>query len=282
VAAAYPITLPHGLFVGGEWRRDVELRLPRGTDEECLLDDDSIVTPAERVSELLGRCLVGDALGAEGADLARALTVGDREALLLHLRALLFGDRLSCVLACPVCSEPMDIDLSISELLVPPYRRPHRRHRAALDAEGVRCDVRFRLPTGADQEAAAREPDLAAGVRALVERCVENVRVDGEPVDDIPYSLTAALSAAIARLDPQAEILLRLECPACRAECVPLLDAATVFFGELTGSEQRLFEEVHALARSYHWSEAEILSLDIRRRRRYLDLIIELGEAEVA
>jgi hypothetical protein len=282
VGAAHPITLPHGLFVGGEWRRDVRLRLPTGADEEFLLENGRELTPAERVSALLGRCLIDDGLGAQGAELARALTVGDREALLLHLRALLFGDRLSCMLACPGCGEPMDVDLRVRELLVSPYRRPHRRHRAALDAGGSRWDVRFRLPTGADQEAAAREAGLDAGLRTLVARCVESVRVDGEPIDALPDALLTELSAALAQLDPQAEILLRLACPACGAECVPLLDAATVVFGELAGSEQRLFEEVHALARSYHWSEAEILSLDIRRRRRYLELTLELAELEVA
>jgi hypothetical protein len=279
VAALYPITLPHGLFVGGEWRRDVALRLPTGADEEFLLESGPEQTPAERVSELLGRCLVCDGLPVQGTELARELTTGDREALLLGLRALLFGDRVSCMLACPGCSEPMDIDVSVADLLLPPYRRSHRRHRAAL---GACCDVRFRLPTGADQEVAAREPGLAAGVRTLAARCVESVRVNGEPVDAVPDALLGELSAAFARLDPQAEILLQLECPACGAECAPVLDAATILFGELTGSEHRLFEEVHALARSYHWGQAEILSLDIRRRRRYLDLILELDGVEAA
>jgi hypothetical protein len=35
----------------------------------------------------------------------------------------------------------------------------------------------------------------------------------------------------------------------------------------------RLLEEVHSIARAYHWSEAEILALPLPRRRRYLDLL---------
>jgi hypothetical protein len=251
------IRLPHGVFVSGAWRREVGLRLPTGADEERLLGGG--LTPAERVSELLGRCL--------DVDVARDLTVGDREALLLHLRARVFGDRLPCVLACPSCDEAMDLDLSVATLLVAPYRRVHRRHRAVLDGRAVR----FRLPTGADQEAAARAADVAAGVRLLVERCV-----DGDP---LPDALVPGLAAAMARLDPQAETLLALECPACGAACSALLDAAALFLGELTAGHQRLLEEVHVLARTYHWSEAEILSLDIGRRRRYLELVTELEVA---
>jgi hypothetical protein len=41
----------------------------------------------------------------------------------------------------------------------------------------------------------------------------------------------------------------------------------------VTTHARRLLREVHELARAYHWSEADILRLDRRRRRRYLALL---------
>ena len=40
------------------------------------------------------------------------------------------------------------------------------------------------------------------------------------------------------------------------------------------------FIEVHALALHYHWSEGEILGLDVRRRRRYLELLTDAGDTD--
>ena len=51
---------------------------------------------------------------------------------------------------------------------------------------------------------------------------------------------------------------------------------------ELADGADALFREVHALARHYHWSEREILGLELSRRRRYLDLLVADEDAEEA
>lgn len=273
MVATRAITLPHGVFADGRLAREAELRAPSGSDEAALLEDGADATPAERVSGLLERCVIKIGGKPPTGATVRSLTVGDREALLLHLRALTFGDLLPCVLDCPECGERMDLELSVARLLIAPYPHPRERYETTLRVNGVRCDVRFRLPTGSDQEVAARKPDLESGVRTLLDRCVDEAAVDGEPVDRLPDESRPGLSAAMASLDPQAEIALLLDCPACEHRFSALLDSASILFAELTGSSYRLWHEVHALALHYHWSEREILGLDLRRRRRYLDLL---------
>ncbi len=44
------------------------------------------------------------------------------------------------------------------------------------------------------------------------------------------------------------------------------------------GDVRRVYDDVFRMARAYHWSEAEILSLPLRRRRHYL-AIAEVAEA---
>ena len=77
----------------------------------------------------------------------------------------------------------------------------------------------------------------------------------------------------MAELDPQAEILLDLVCPACDAAFRTLLDIGDYFYRELQGRAGYLYQDVHLLALHYHWSEREILALSRRKRRLYLDLI---------
>lgn len=276
MSATCAITLPHGLWDGRRRRRAAELRLPTGADEAYLLSARER-SRAEQVTGFLARCLVRvDELEADDG-LARALTAGDREALLLHLRASVFGDRLACVLDCPECGERMDVDLLVSDLLVAPYDELRDRYTVEFDASGIRRKAVVRLVTGADQEAAACRAGREAGLEELIARCVLEVEaVTGDELS--PPVLADALSDRLADLDPQAEITISAVCPSCDAPLSALVDAAGILFAELTASDERLLHEVDAIARVYHWSEAEILGLDVRRRRRYLELIAGPGE----
>ena len=218
------------------------------------------------------------AVGEVSPDAVRALTVGDREALVLHLRRLTLGDRFSAVINCPSpgCGEPMDLDLRVSDLLLSPYADPRAFHEAVLPTDRGSYQVRFRLPDGGDQEGAAALAGRGMeAVPLILGRCVRSIVLDGEPVstDDLPADAVARLSEVMAELDPQAELLLRLNCPECGHEFTSLLDAASFFFQEVADRVGHLFHEVHRIASNYHWSEAAILGMTARRRQVYLALI---------
>jgi hypothetical protein len=266
VSAAFAVTLPHGLVREGSRLAEVLVRPPTGADEAFLLERRGLLTRAELVSGLLARCVAD----LDGADV-RALTVGDREALLLHLRAAAYGERISATIDCGACGERLDLDVSVRDALVPAYAEAPALHERRVGE----WTVRFRLPTGADQEEAARAADPVAGGMLLVERCVAEVRRRGRRAVGVPEAVAEALPVAMAELDPQAETLVALRCPECDAPLEALLDAATVLFAELAGSSERLTLEVHALALHYHWSEHDILALALPRRRRYLELLSE-------
>jgi hypothetical protein len=271
MSAAFAVTLPHGLIREGSRRTAVLLRPPTGSDEAFLAERRGW-TRAELVTELLARCVLDLDGETVGRDEVRALTVGDREALLLHLRAAAHGERISCTVDCGACGERMDLDVSVADALVPAYADAPALHATRVGE----YTVRFRLPTGADQEEAARATDPVAGGRLLVERCVADLRRRGRPVPGgVPEPVVEALPVAMAELDPQAETLVALRCPECDAPLEALLDAATVLLAELAGSSERLTLEVHALALHYHWSEHDILQLELPRRRRYLELLAE-------
>ena len=261
--AAVEVTLPTGLWVEGRRRQDAALRPPSGADETFLLEEADGLSPARRTTALLTRCLVR--LGPHeppAAEHVRALTAGDREALLLHLHRLAYGERLDCLLSCPQpeCGERLDLELRVGDLLLATYEHASPEH----EADGVRV----RPPTGADLEAAAdRAADgLDAAERVLVERCV----LEGGPDD---------LDDLLAELDPQADLQLDMTCPACGRAFSVAFDAGDFLGRELARDADALLREIHGLALHYHWPESELRAMPPRRRRRYLALLAEWAGA---
>lgn len=280
VPPAARVPLPGGLWRNGADGpvREIALRAVGGDDEAFLLDTRDAGLPSERATALLARCL-GDAGNPD--EIARALTVGDREALLLHLRRLTLGDVVPCVLRCPsaACGERLELELRVSDLLLPPYAEARPTWDVALEEGGARYAVTFRLPTAADLDAAAAlaRSDPESGAAELRRRCVLRAERDGAAIaaGELPAGAREALGGAMAVRDPQAELELELTCPACRAEFSVVFDAAAFFLQELDERGERLLQEVHTLAWHYHWSERDILRLPARRRARYLELVAD-------
>lgn len=258
--SAVEVTLPGGLFVDGERRQDAFLRPLTGEDEAFLLEDAEGLSPAARTTALLVRCL--ERLGPVqpvDAGVVRALTAGDREALLLELRRLSLGEELECLLTCPDpgCGEVMELELRVEDLLLAPYEDA----RPEYEAYGAR----FRLPNGGDLEAAAAaaRDGVDAGVRLVLERCV----VAGDPPERV--------DELMAELDPQAEIELGLACPACGHAFTIAFDTGDYLAREVGRDGDALLREIHVLGLHYHWPESELMAMTPRRRRRYLKQLAE-------
>jgi hypothetical protein len=281
--AAATVTLSHGCLSGRERHRVATVRALTGADEIAIATLETS-SAAARVTALLARAV--ERLGPiqpVGSDVTATLTVGDREALVLHVRRLTLGDRLACMIRCPQCREPMDLDLRVSDLLLPSTPDEPVEHELDLDDGGTAYHVSFRLPTGADLEDAATvaaRDGIAEAARRILRRCVARVTCGGDTVS-LPSRLERVVSTAMASRDPQAELMLRPLCPSCGAHFEALLDAASFLFDEIGARVRTLFGEVHLLARHYHWSEAEILSLSPARRHAYLSLIGEESNAKL-
>ncbi|MCW5983258.1 MAG: hypothetical protein KIT09_34525 [Bryobacteraceae bacterium] len=266
--------LPIGLWRSGARSREALLRPMSGADQEFLIEAGSGMPPAVRATALLARCV--ERIGHEPVTpaVAAELAAGDREALLLHVRRLTFGDKLDPVVRCPNpdCGKNMDVPLRVRDLLVQPAAGdlPEYLERDLPDVG----TIRFRLPSGADQAAVAdlARRDAPAAARAMLARCA------GWDERELPDTALNVVSAWMADLDPQAEIRLNLACPECGQAFTSLLDAGAFLFEESAMRSRGLYREVHLLAFYYHWGESEILGLTPSKRKRYLDMLMEALE----
>jgi hypothetical protein len=282
----YGVQIPGGLWRDGVCVREAYLRPLCGEDEAFLLEAGESLSGPARVTALLSRCILR--VGADEnvtPQTVRTLTVGDREALLLHLRRVTYGERLPCLLQCinSACGERMDLELKVAELLLEPYAASREWHEVAVSAAKKTYRMRLRVPNGLDQELVADRAwtNVTDAENLLLQRCVESLSVESAPaevsspltMDEWPAELADEIGQKFGELDPQAEILLSLQCPACERSFTGEFDAGAYLYRELRGHIPYLYREVHQMARSYHWSEAEILSMTPRKRSVYLNLL---------
>ena len=192
------------------------------------------------------------------------LTIGERDARLLRLREAVLGTRAAGISECPTCGQRVEFPLDTRTLAETGEFSETPRE---IEVNGT-C-VRFCLPTSRDLADAVTAPNQSSGVRQLIERCVIEPLLSEELSDQV----VEALSHAILKADPQAEIIISLGCPNCEKRLELLFDIAHFFWNEIAAQAQRLVYEIHALARAYGWTEREILSLPAQRRQTYLEML---------
>lgn len=198
-----------------------------------------------------------------------ALTAGERDLALLDLRERLFGPTVDAVLSCEGCGETLELAATMGEL----------RAEGPGNADGSRTlsqggyELRLRQPTALDLAAIADET-MEEAIDDLLERCVVEARLAGRPVEvrELPDEVVAAVDAALAAADPQADLELGVACPLCGSASTIRFDIASFLWSELERYALATLREIHVLAAAYGWSEPQILALG-SRRRLYLELI---------
>lgn len=249
--------LPGGIVRDGERRRHFAFRPVDGALEAALAEAVAAPSMPVAVTAALAAALAEVGGAPATTEAVRELAVGDRQFLVRQLSAHLGRDRVWLTAACRTCGEDFDFEVPQTELPVkeagPGY--PY----VEVETPGAR--LRLRVPTGADQEAIADLPDEVAA-RTLFERCLIAGAAAGD--DEL-----AAAEAAVEAAAPEVALAALAACPACGADNEIAVDPYLL----LSTSPDELFVEVHRLASSYHWSEAEILALPRARRQLYLRLI---------
>lgn len=264
--AQFIVDIPYGFPDKGRWIHSVKMRQFNGYDEEYLADSWSLPIPI-RTTEFLGRIVMFERVQkSDNREIIKRLTVGDRVALILHTRRLIFGDKLECVLICPDCKEEMSFTLSVNGLLQPVMLEPQSEYAVKAGS----YDIKIRPVTGADLEALF-EDDEPRNAERIIRSCITS----SDPL--LPEKLTddfmVLVSSKLSELDPQADLILELSCPYCEHSFQNTFDAEYFLFQEVKMRQNQLEQEVHWLAFNYHWSEDEILSLPITKRKRYVELI---------
>jgi hypothetical protein len=224
-------------------------------------DDPSAITV------LLSRCLQRASGNAVPGEELWALEVGQRTAWMLRIAARSGAQSLAYRTRCDArgCGEPIELELPIDDLL-----SLESHDGSALTVYVEQRTIVLRRPTGADQLAWARgtfadlrQATLAAASSLLLEE--ENaVGNDAE---------LRAVEDVLTERDPLAHYTVSSVCPNCGSHTDHDIDLTALAIEWLRGARAQMVETVHALARSYHWTESDIFAVAPWRREHYLRLV---------
>jgi uncharacterized protein (UPF0212 family) len=194
-------------------------------------------------------------------------SVGRRDGRLLTLREWTFGPSLVSLAACPACGERLETAFEVADIRVP--EAGDGAETLSLSAAG--CELTFRLPNSLDLAALRAGEDLEAARRRLLGRCL--LGEQAAAVEELPAEALQAVADRMAQADPQGDVQLALQCPACGHAWRAAFDIVSYFWAEVDAWARVLLHEIHVLASAYGWRETDILALSPWRRRSYLELI---------
>jgi hypothetical protein len=217
------------------------------------------------VTGLLSQCLRFHTGESVPLDSLWALEIEERIAWLLRITACSGAQALVDRTRCGTCKEFLEIDLSIDDLL-----GLHQPDASTIAVVLNDRTVAARRPTGDDQRAWA-QADFAT-VHQAVDAAAMALLLDADvalTTDDAMRALEDALSAS----NPLCHFSISAACPYCGTHTHHEIDLAALAMRWLDEARDATIETVHALARAYHWTEADVFAIAPSRRDRYLALI---------
>jgi hypothetical protein len=196
------------------------------------------------------------------------LALGCRDLLLLEVHRRIFGDRLEAYTECPECQEPLEFSLSCA--LLSGDLIPGEALTKNVTIHG--SDFILRSPNSRDAAAAAASENLDSARKVLLDLCAVPAADTAQIIDALPEPTRAAIAGELAAMDPRAETLLDLACPACAHAWQGVFEIMTFLWTKIRARARRLLQEVDVLARVYGWSEADILAMSETRRGWYVQM----------
>ena len=199
------------------------------------------------------------------------LSVGARDARLTTLREWIFGNELICLASCERCGEPLELIVNTADV----HARTATEVAEKIAFSFNDYELVFRLPNSLDLFAIADCSSIEKGSDLLLERCISEADYQGNrlSIEQLPASVKEALVGQMAQVDKSGDIQFELNCPQCGHIAQTIFDIESFFWKEINAWANRVLREVHTLASTYGWSEAEILSMSFWRRQAYLSLI---------
>jgi hypothetical protein len=191
---------------------------------------------------------------------AAAFDVGTLDVLLAGLLCSVVGGHVPACAECPGCGVVLDVPVDVAAVAALPMHEPGEWLSVLVDD----IEVPFRLPTTADLVAVGGLPADQAHA-ALLAACL-----GAEPGTAPAPETGAAVEAAMEQAAPAGAVDLLARCAGCGLESVLPLDMPALVWAEIEAQASALLQDVHALATSYGWTEADVLDLSPRRRALYL------------
>ena len=190
-----------------------------------------------------------------------SLTLAERNALLLRLRAATFGRDIEGFAVCAKCQTQLELALDAEDLA--------QGLRAAPEETWTEGGAAMRMRP-------ANSMDIAASLDAVdEEEAAALLLARTLDVNEAQVNVTERANwvETFERINAAAEIQCVLSCAACGAHAVMDFDVAEFLWREVSLAARRLLADIHRLASAYGWSEEAIVGMSAARRALYLEMV---------
>ncbi len=185
---------------------------------------------------------------------AADLTISDRDRLLLAALHRASSGAVPVIAPCPTCNMVNEADVVLAAML-------RAQDQPSAIARIGRRRAAVRPPSSRELAAAIASGDLAS----LTARYCE-------PGDkSLPPEAAQAVEAALERAFPLLNIMISMQCGGCGENFAQRFDPVPLLWAQVVTLAKRAIADVDLLARTYGWSETEVLALSPARRRLYCE-----------
>jgi hypothetical protein len=184
------------------------------------------------MTEMLGQCCSDLGGVPPTPQLIGNLTTGDRDFMLMKIRAISLGNVVATQMTCPKCQETITFDLDINAFKVrtltadKDYRIEGDYPIVSLKSEALGVEADLRLPVGHDQAAiiqsVMKDPSLAS--YELYARLIKSWSQNGVPVeapnslkfiDALPLRVFTWLESSFREKQPGPDWFVNVTCEIC-------------------------------------------------------------------
>ena len=201
------------------------------------------------------------------------LSIGARDARLFHLREWMFGSSFHNTIDCPECAKQMEWEMRMEDLTM--LSQYSEEAASEYNVVSGNYTIRFRLPNSLDVSEVLSTNVSQSGSETLLQKCILEImqKSEKQQVRKLPAKLMNDLSAKMEELDPAADIRMNITCPNCNFRWEARFDIMSYLWEEIENWAQRILRDVVLLAKTFGWSEKEILNMGATRRQRYVEMI---------
>jgi len=240
-------SLPLGVINGTEVTKDVVLKPMTAKTRRILTTRKNQRSPATAISRMIASCCESIA-GVEATDkLLMSLCSGDRDFLLLKLRAISLGNIVTAQMNCPRCSQELSFEFDLDEIKVrefvkdKDYEIEDGMPVVTLENPDLNLVVKMRLPTGYDQDSIKDQftADPLGASYALYSRVLRQWTVNGEDqeginalafIDNLSIREIEWLESSVKDVMPGPDWTVKLNCDMCsKSTILDLSDSDFLF-----------------------------------------------------
>ncbi|TXE07844.1 hypothetical protein ES711_10455 [Gelidibacter salicanalis] len=192
-------------------------------------------------------------------------SIEKRDIALFHVRKKLFGNQFDNISHCPKCNQMVEWDFNFEQVGIPSLYDIPDNIEILIDSHD---DIlMIRLPNSDDL--------FTNDASQIIRNCMINLKdLQSQTFhQNIPDDIINQINDKFDTICQASNITYHLNCVECSHEWQVNFDIVAYLWKEIDHWAKSLLDEIYVLAKTFGWSESDIINMSENRRNHYLNLL---------